>query len=350
MRLERFRFASTALLALALTLVLARPAAGLGEGVAEYLLVGTGSAEVAGTTIAISNFEVGANRAVVPMPGLTLVEAIPPNTLPVPTGVPGDGDLALTDPGGRFDYANLAIEGEAGVLCAASASACNDGVSNTTFNGLSFPDNGLSGGIGFSALRAELESARNQIAGLARDALLTFPAGDWDLARIDLSGGLTVFDIDTGGNDLVLQNRNLVIDGPAGAVAIFRVPDAANFLVSQAALLLGNGGIQPGSVLFFSEKPDTNAHFSFSNAVVNGIAFWDLGGSAGEVAFNDVQGCTQVIGDKLNLNDVRLTRCAFLTVPEPDAAALGFAALAAVTWLARSRSTRGRASHSSVRG
>lgn len=108
-------------------------------------------------------------------------------------------------------------------------------------------------------------------------------------------------------------------------------------------MLLGDGGIQPGSVLFFTEKPDTNAHFSFSNAVVNGIAFWDLGRSAGEVAFNDVQGCTQVIGDKLNLNDVRLTRCAFLTVPEPDAAALGFGALAAVVWLAGSRRGRGRA-------
>lgn len=332
-----FPIPSTTLLAFALALGLAGPAAGLGEGVAGFLLVGTGNADVAGTTIAISNFEVGANRAVVPMPGLTLVEPIPANTLPVPTGVPGDGDLALTDPGGRFNYANLAIEGEAGVLCAASASACNDGVSNTTFNGLTFPANGLTGGVGFSALRAELASTRNQIAGLVGDVLLSFPGGDWDIARIDLSGGFTVFDIDTGGNDLLLQNRNIVIDGPPSAVAIFRVPDAANFLVSQAALLLGNGGIQPGNVLFFSEKPDTNAHFSFSNAVVNGIAFWDLGGSAGEVAFDNVQGCTQVIGDKLNLNDVRLTRCAFLSVPEPDATALGLGALAAVAWLARPR-------------
>lgn len=79
------------------------------------------------------------------------------------------------------------------------------------------------------------------------------------------------------GNDLLLENGNLVIDGPAGARAIFRIPDDANFLASQAAILLGDGGIEPGSVLFYTDKLDNDAHFSFSNAVVNRVAFWDLG-------------------------------------------------------------------------
>jgi len=294
------------------------PVVGL-PAASEFVLVGTGDADVSGTTIAISNFQIGANEASVPMPGLSLVEPIPSDTIPVPTGVTGDGNMALTDPASTFNFSNLDIRGDLGVRCAGSASSCNDGTSNTTFNGSSFPGSGLTGDVDFAALRAGLSAERSAIPALPGDELLQFDGGDWDtMLRIDLAPGLTVFDFDTGGNDLLLQNRNLVIDGPAGARAIFRIPDAANFLVSQAAILLGDGGVEPGSVLFYTDKPDNDAHFSFSNAVVNGVAFWDLGDASGEVAFNNVQGCTQVIGDKLNLNDVRLTRCAFVDAPEPS--------------------------------
>jgi len=318
--------------------LLPMPVLGLAAA-SEFVLVGTGDADVSGTTIAISNFQIGANDAAVPMPGLTLVEAIPSDTLPVPTGVTGDGNMALTDPASTFNFSNLDIRGDLGVHCAGSASSCNDGASNTTFNGSGFPGSGLSGDVDFAALRAGLTAERNAILALPGDELLQFDGGDWDTQlRIELGPGLTVFDIDTGGNDLLLQNRNLVIDGPADARAIFRVPDAANFLVSQAAILLGDGGIEPGSVLFYTDKPDNNAHFSFSSAVVNGVAFWDLGDASGEVAFNNVQGCTQLIGDKLNLNDLRLTRCAFVAVPEPSDPLL--LATAAVMWGLQTRRWR----------
>jgi len=290
-------------------LLLARPSFAFGTAAADYLLIGTGDADVAGTTVAISNFQIGANVASVPMPGLTLVEPIPVDALPVATGISGDGDVAIPDPGGRFNLANLEIRAFDGVLCAAAAQTCNDGVSNTTFNGLPFPANGLTGGVDFGGLLADLAAARSEIPALPGDVVLDFPGGDWNTSRIELEPGLTVFDIDTGGNDLLLQNRNVVIDGPPGSAAIFRVPDAANFLISQGALLLGSGGIALGDVLFYTDKPDNDSHFSFSSALVNGVAFWDLGGTSGEVAFNNVQGCTQVVGDKLNLNDVRLTRC-----------------------------------------
>jgi hypothetical protein len=320
-----------ALLGLVLgALSLPAPVLALAEA-SDFVLVGTGDADVSGTTIAISNFQIGANDASVPMTGLTLVEPIPPDTLPVPTGATSDGNMALADPASTFNFSNLDIRGDLGVLCAGSASSCNDGASNTTFNGSSFPGSGLTGDVDFAALRAGLSAERIAIPALSGDELLQFDGGNWDTQlRIELAPGLTVFDFDTGGNDLLLQNRNLVIDGPANARAIFRIPDAANFLVSQAAILLGDGGIEPGSVLFYTDKPDNDAHFSFSNAVVNGVAFWDLGDASGEVAFNNVQGCTQVIGDKLNLNDVRLTRCAFVEAPEPARPLL--LATAAVMW------------------
>ncbi len=38
-----------------------------------------------------------------------------------------------------------------------------------------------------------------------------------------------------------------------------------------------------------------------------------------EVSFDNMQGCTQVIGNKINTGQgVRLTRCAFAPVPEPN--------------------------------
>lgn len=331
------RLAGVQLLVLLLGSALAPAPAAAVALAADYLLIGTGDEDEVGTSIAVSNFALGRNDAPVPMPGLTLVEPIPADTLPVPTGIPDDGDLAVTDPGGTFDFSDVAIHGAFGVRCAPSAAACNDGASNTTFDGVPFPAQGLVGGFDFAPLRSALAAARSQIASLPRDLLLDFPGGDWTLNRIDLAPGLTVFDIDTGGDDLLLENRNVVIDGPPGARAIFRVPDDANFLISQAALLLGTGGIAPGDVLFFSQRPDDDSHFDFSSALVNGVAFWDLGDAGGEVGFSNVQGCTQVIGDKLNLSNVRLTRCAFLLeVPEPAGASV--AALAALALLARRRS------------
>ena len=42
-----------------------------------------------------------------------------------------------------------------------------------------------------------------------------------------------------------------------------------------------------------------------------------IGLTGGEVTFNNVQGCTQAVGDKINLNDVRLNNCGAMIVPEP---------------------------------
>ena len=77
--------------------------------------------------------------------------------------------------------------------------------------------------------------------------------------------------------------------------------------------------------MFFSDKNDNDTHFSLSNVVVNGVAFWDLSNyvDPSEISFNNVQGCTQAVGNKLNTGqDVRLTRCGYAAVPEPTTSLL----------------------------
>jgi hypothetical protein len=141
------------------------------------------------------------------------------------------------------------------------------------------------------------------------------------IATITVGAGLNVIDVVTlvGGNkDFELQNRNLVINGPAGAQVIFRVPDNANFLVTQGNILVGNGGIGLNSVLFYSDKPDNNQHFKFNNTVLNGIAFWTLAQDGGEINVQNGQGCVQFIADKVYLDDVRFERCAFGPPPPDD--------------------------------
>jgi len=314
----------------------------------KYLIIGTGDAGVVGTSSAVSNSEIGAIQAPVPMPGLTLIEPIPPNTLPVQMGISGDGDVAITDVNGTFDFSNLDIFATMGVQTAGSAVDANVGASNTTFNTLPFPANGLMGNVDFSSVLAELANAKATIPGLVGDhSILLDLSTDGKFASntvFNLLPGLTMIDIDAGGNDLLLENTNLVFDGPADAFAIVRVPNDANFNVTQSAILVGDGGIGLNNVLFFTDKPDNNAHFNFDSLLVNGVAFWDLSMAGGESLWNNVQGCTQIVGDKINLNDVRLMKCGF-NVPEPTSFALlgvGLASLAIVSSYRRSRGGRRR--------
>ena len=190
---------------------------------------------------------------------------------------------------------------------------------------------GVTGGVDHSALRNELADARTAINGLASTQVLNVPSGTINShTTLTLQPGLNIIDITTNGNDFLLQNANLVIDGPEGSGAIFRLPSNANFLVSNANILIGNGGIDLGAVLFYTDRQNNNTHFNFSNTVLNGVAFWSLGLAGGEINIDNAQGCTQLIADKITLNDVRFCGCAFVAVPAPGTAAiLALAGLAA---------------------
>ena len=321
---------------------------------AEYILVGTGPQSVIGTATAVSNYELGANTAPVPMSGLAgSVPALPGDAQPVFVGIGGNGDIANTHIGGNFDLSNINIWGDSGIDCAGSLSSCNTGLSKATFNGAPMTaSNGLNGNVDLSAVTAELDSARAAIPTLVGDhsILLDFSSdGVWDTdLTIELLSGVTVIDISTGGNDLLLENANLLINGAADSFAIFRVPDEANFLVSQANIIVGDGGIGLNNVLFYTDKPDNNQHIKLEDSIVNGVAFWDLSTDGGEITFNNVQGCTQGVADKINLNDVRLNNCAFIAnpdspgapVPEPHAALLFAVGLTTVGWQLRGRQKR----------
>ena len=215
---------------------------------AEYLLIGTGPQSTA-VAAHSSNWELGRNSEAGPW---FTTETLPGNALPVATGIGGNGDTAITHPNGSFDFSNMDVWGDTGVDCAGTTGSCDSGHSNTDYNGSSMSNsNGIQGGVDLSGLTAQLAEVASDISALATDINLDFSDGKWssDLV-INLVLGLTVIDIDTHGNDLLLEQNNLLFDGPAGAFAVVRVPDEANFTVTQSNIIVGNGGI--GSAMFCS--------------------------------------------------------------------------------------------------
>ncbi len=322
------------------------------------------------TDVATNNFELGANKAPVPANtsfidsggGPTLEGAVPPipaSARPVFQGIGGHGNIAVTDPTGEFELQDVGVYADPsiGIRVAGVGNNLNKS-SNSFFNDPNmFPNTfdvgtqtgvnvnpndadqntridppgsghpsanvGVTFGFNHASLLSELDTARTLINALpGTDVLDT--GGDGELNSdlvITLSSGLNVIDIDTNDNDFLLNNMNLVIDGPADAFAIFRLPDNDNMLISNSNVLIGNGGIGLNSVLFYTDQAENDGHFNFNNTIINGAAFWSLGPNGGDIGISNAQGCTQLVADIVDLDDVRFTRC-HTAIPEPTTAIL----------------------------
>ena len=322
--------------------------------VEDYLLIGTGSSIVISISVDVSNHELGANTDPlgVPMSGLVGATEFPlpdvsdpgysATALPVATGISGDGDTAIVNDFGTFSFSNVEVWGQRGVDCFnVNLGACISNISQSDFNGsVMNPANGVNADVDLSGVLSDLATAAVVINAAAPDVIFNFitdgiwtstDENDVEAHDISLGSGLTMFDFVTGANDLSLNNSQILINGPSDAFAIFRIPNTSNFNVSNSNIVVGDGGIGLNNVLFFTDKNDNNQHIDIDDAIINGVAFWDMTENMdGEVNWNNVQGCTQVVGGKINMNDVRLTNCGFspgIVTPEPSAAALVLAGL-----------------------
>ena len=139
-------------------------------------------------------------------------------------------------------------------------------------------------------------------------------------ATLTVGVGVHVIDVVTGSNDFLMNNTNFVIDGPADAFVIFRLPNSDNMLVTNSNIIYGNSGIQNKNIMFYTDQTENDTHYSVSNAILNGIALWSLGPNGGDINVSNSQGCVQFVGDIVDMDDVRYNGCA--VSPEPSTFAL----------------------------
>ena len=387
----------------------------------EYLIVttdGTSSDASDGlTSVAISNYEIGANKAPVPSTddflsggssgGPTLLGAVPDipasGVATVWQAIGWKGNVAITNSADNFDADDTGIyaDPDIGVQIAGSANSGRNQSDDSFFNDPNrFPNTftptgptGVLGNLGgtgtfvnnnqavqstrvdwsnnagvtfsfnHSSLLGELAAARTAIDLLPSTGTLdvsggnggqfdtsttlsgaasisstptpdtsTFdPSSDSRDFTIALAPGLNVIDFETGDNDILLNNSNLIVDGPAGSVVIFRFTDD-NLLVSNSNILRGDGGIRTNSILFYTDQFSNDTIFNFQNVILNGVKFWSLGDGGGSIEVDNGQGCTQFIADTVNLQDVRFNQC---SIPEP--ATMGLLALGLVPMILRRR-------------
>ncbi len=345
---------------------------------AQYLIIATDRIN-GNTDVATSNFELGANKAPVPCTdnflddggsgGPTLEGAVPDlpsNAAPLFQGVDYDGNIAVTDSAGEFELQNVGVYGsvDVGIRVAGPMGSDTNKSGDSFFNDPNmFPNTfdvgtqegetvdpsqadqatridspnhaGVTYNVDHTALIDELAAARSDINSLAPTSTLDLSGNggkiDSDFT-LTLVAGLNVIDIITGDNDFVVQDANFVIDGPATAAVVLRLPGSDNMKIANANVLMGNGGIQPGSILVYTDQDENDTHFDFSNALINGVAFWSLGDNGGEITVSNAQGCTQLVADVVDLDDVRFGGCSFGSaeaIPEPATIALiGIGALA----------------------
>lgn len=309
----------------------------------DYLLIGMGSDDVAvGVKVSSSN---SLGRIYdVPSASDPDVDDNPPWPLPAGAMPPqanvitNDGNVAVTNPDGDYDFADIDIWANIGIRCDNGATGrCRESFSNSTLTGGTFADDPSK----MQAIEDELMMAATELSTLSGTTTWSLSGagtkngvtGVWELdsdgvdvnTTITLASGLNVIYMDAGSNDVKINNAGLVISGPADAIVVFLLSDPSqDWLFSNASITKGQGGIGNDAILFASLATDNDTNIDFSKVIVNGVAFWDLSKQGAPLGMDNVQGCGQWVGDHLNFNDVQLSRCAFggTNVPEPTTAVL----------------------------
>jgi len=330
--------------------------------ISDYMIIAAGDGGD-GQAFTMSDSEIGAigsNSSTSP-PGS--VPSAPAGGAQNPaTGISLDGDVAITATNGTMTSSNSDVHaantgagsvGSQGIDCASSYATCTDSGSqissgnrfNTSAPTASFSDldenNGVQGGIDHSGLLTLLTSETADYWNLA--ATDTFNINTINANRTDTFGsGLHVIDIDTDGNDLLLQNSTWSLSGQSDTFVIFRVSASWIFDISQARLgVTGNMGLN--NVLFLVDGDQGETSFTFDNVYFNGISFWDYGRSATDntASFNNVAGCGQIVTDAVNFQNVSMSDCSYepTIVSGPPAFALMGSGLVLLGLYGRRRKT-----------
>ena len=300
----------------------------------------------------------------------------PPGAARVFQGIDWSGNVALTSSTGTFEMQDIQVFADLGVQTAnfnpvQSVSnsdyfpdtklTANDGATpgneNSgdldnpsapgTTDGGNYNNDGLEGNVDLSQLLTDLGVWRTFIQGLTDPGAPAYCTITSDLVdqnakdgagpyeqnydACDTDGdGVAVIDINRSGSDFNVNNSDWILEGSGDVLFIFRIRGNANMLMSNAAILLGDGGIGGGSAttsvdkigaIFVKAHPDeegtssSDQVFNGDNVILNGIALWDLvevgtgQASDTELIINNGQGCAQFISTKVNFQNVRWNRC-----------------------------------------
>lgn len=188
-----------------------------------------------------------------------------------------------------------------------------------------------------NTLQAELDGMRTALCGVPAEATGVLPSGAIQSSRTinvdqyDTNGdGIAIIAVGSSGTDSELDGINLIIEGSGNVLPIFRIADGIHFKVNNSSVLLGatlgaamstraapNSGAPDQAGAIFLKCNSGGKNFDFSNAYVNGIAFWDLTGSNSlTMQLSNVTGCGQFVGPVQEWANVELTRCA-VGIAEP---------------------------------
>jgi hypothetical protein len=307
-----------------------------------YLIVGN---QINESTVDVSNYELGLVSA---LPGSAPAVNSPGVAPTVSTTPTYDGNVAVTQTDGTIKLSDVDIYAGTGVDCAGTYADCTDSGSNLSNvdyddaaggSGLrSISDgDGINDNVDFTTLNSEIAAVTSFVNGISAGDItgtISTNSGDIDSDKVvNLSAGLNILDFDTT-SDITVK-ANLIFQGGADAFAIVLVDDAQAFKTSQGNLVIGDQGIGLNNVLIVATGSN---QFDISNTTINGVALWDLSSdNFSNLSVDNMSGCTQLVGNDVDIQNVRLSTCGFdvSVIPIPGAVWLFGSGLALLAWIRR---------------